>query len=196
MHGDVSVPSCCAFIHRVAFEEMSGRQVICSDFSAVEGRGLAYLAGEDSELEAYRSGKDIYKVNASLIYSIPYEQVDGGGKGAQRQVGKTATLACLAEDTRVLTEDGEKPLSSITSEDKVFDGREFVECEGFISRGTKKVINLFGLEVTSDHEIEIGEGVWMEAGLVKYLAEKCGAESMADLKKELNAPLAKKNGGC
>ena len=28
MHGDVSVPSCCAFIHRVAFEEMSGRQVL------------------------------------------------------------------------------------------------------------------------------------------------------------------------
>lgn len=71
-----------------------GRDFICSDFSAVEGRGLAYLAGETSELEAYRSGKDIYKVNASLIYSIPYEQVDGGGKGAQRQVGKTATLAC------------------------------------------------------------------------------------------------------
>ena len=71
-----------------------GKDFICSDFSAVEGRGLAYLAGEDSELEAYRSGKDIYKVNASLIYSIPYEQVDGGGKGAQRQVGKTATLAC------------------------------------------------------------------------------------------------------
>lgn len=71
-----------------------GRDFICSDFSAVEGRGLAYLAGEETELEAYRSGKDIYKVNASLIYSIPYEQVDGGGKGAQRQVGKTATLAC------------------------------------------------------------------------------------------------------
>lgn len=71
-----------------------GKDILCSDFSAVEGRALAYLAGEEAELEAYKAGKDIYKVNAAMIYGIPYEEVDGGGKGLQRQVGKSATLAC------------------------------------------------------------------------------------------------------
>ena len=70
-----------------------GKRFISADYSAVECRGLAWLAGEEATLEAFRQKKDIYKVAASGIYKIPYEQVDNGGKGPQRQVGKTATLA-------------------------------------------------------------------------------------------------------
>lgn len=71
-----------------------GKDIICSDFSAVEGRFTSYIANEEEELKAYRAGKDIYKVNASMIFGIPYEEVDGGGKGVQRQTGKCATLSC------------------------------------------------------------------------------------------------------
>lgn len=71
-----------------------GHDLIAADFSAIEGRGLAWLAGEQWVLDSYIAGKDPYKVAASGIYKIPYEQVDGGGKGRQRQVGKTAELAC------------------------------------------------------------------------------------------------------
>lgn len=70
-----------------------GKDFICADFSAVEGRGLAWLAGQEDKLQAYREGKDLYKVAASGVYKIPYEEVDGGGKGVQRQVGKTCELA-------------------------------------------------------------------------------------------------------
>lgn len=67
-----------------------GYDYIASDFSAIEGRCLAWLAGEEPILEAYREGKDIYKVIAASIYNVPYEEVTDD----QRKDGKTAELAC------------------------------------------------------------------------------------------------------
>lgn len=66
-----------------------GRDFICADFSSIEGRVLAWLAGETTALEVYRSGRDPYKVNASAIYGVTYEDVTK----QQRQVGKVAELA-------------------------------------------------------------------------------------------------------
>lgn len=79
---------------RTMFMAPEGKDLVCADFSAVEGRGLAWLAGQTDKLEAYVGGLDAYKVAASGIFKIPYEAVDGGGKGDQRQIGKTAELAC------------------------------------------------------------------------------------------------------
>lgn len=79
---------------RYMLRSPKGKRFISADYSAVECRGLAWLAGEESTLQAFREGKDIYKQAASGIYHIPYEEVDGGGKGPQRQIGKTAVLAC------------------------------------------------------------------------------------------------------
>lgn len=79
---------------RTMFMAPEGKEFVCADFSAVEGRGLAWLAGQTNKLEAYVGGLDAYKVAASGIFKIPYEAVDGGGKGDQRQIGKTAELAC------------------------------------------------------------------------------------------------------
>ena len=66
-----------------------GNDFICADFSSIEGRVLAWLAGEQTALDVYRSGRDPYKVNASAIYMVDYENVTK----AQRQVGKVAELA-------------------------------------------------------------------------------------------------------
>ena len=60
------------------------------DFSAVESRGLAYLAGAEWKLDAYRQGKDMYKVLASSMLGIPYERIDK----PQRQLGKVGELSC------------------------------------------------------------------------------------------------------
>lgn len=79
---------------RTMFMAPEGKELVCADFSAVEGRGLAWLAGQTNKLDAYVGGLDAYKVAASGIFKIPYEAVDGGGKGDQRQIGKTAELAC------------------------------------------------------------------------------------------------------
>lgn len=69
--------------------DKKGRLVV-GDFASVESRGLAFLAGDDKKLQAYRDGKDLYKVQASMIYGVPYEQVDK----QQRQVGKIGELSC------------------------------------------------------------------------------------------------------
>ena len=60
------------------------------DFSAVESRGLAYLADAEWKLDAYRQGKDMYKVLASSMLGIPYERIDK----PQRQLGKVGELSC------------------------------------------------------------------------------------------------------
>lgn len=64
--------------------------LIVGDFSSVESRGLAYLAGENWKLEAYREGKDLYKVLASSMFHLSYEAITK----SQRQSGKTGELGC------------------------------------------------------------------------------------------------------
>ena len=66
-----------------------GKDLVAVDFSAVEARVLAWLAGQDDVLDAFRNREDIYKLAASRIYRVPKEQVDK----QQRQIGKVATLA-------------------------------------------------------------------------------------------------------
>lgn len=66
-----------------------GKDFICADYSSIEGRVLAWIAGENTALDVYRKGRDPYKVAASAIYHEPYEKVSK----AHRQIGKVAELA-------------------------------------------------------------------------------------------------------
>lgn len=75
---------------RQVFKAQYSGELIVGDFSAVESRGLAFLAGEQWKLAAYREGKDLYKVLASSMIGTPYEQIDK----AQRQQGKVGELSC------------------------------------------------------------------------------------------------------
>ncbi len=75
---------------RGALVAQEGYDLICADFSAIEARGLAYLAGEDKVLDAFRSGLDLYKVAATDIYEVPYAEITKD----QRQIGKVVILAC------------------------------------------------------------------------------------------------------
>lgn len=67
-----------------------GKDLVAVDFSSIEARVLAWLAGEESVLEAFRRKEDIYKVAASAIYHVPQDQVTQD----QRQIGKVSILAC------------------------------------------------------------------------------------------------------
>lgn len=62
--------------------------LIAADFSAIEARVLAWLAGEELLLQTFRNKGDVYKVMASRIYGVPAGDVDKN----QRQVGKMAIL--------------------------------------------------------------------------------------------------------
>ena len=141
-----------------------GHDLIACDYAAIEGRGLAWLAGEQHVLDAYAEGKDLYRVAAAGIYKIAYEQVDGGGKGKQRQVGKVAELACFAGDTLVLTDSGWKRIETVGPDDLLWDGVEFVAHDGVIPKGERAVINLRGIHVTPDHEFFVPYyGDWFTA---------------------------------
>jgi DNA polymerase len=65
-------------------------ELVVGDFSSVESRGLAWQAGEQWKLDAYTVGQDLYKVLASKIYDVEYDDVSK----PQRQVGKTGELSC------------------------------------------------------------------------------------------------------
>ena len=69
-----------------------GHIFIIADFSAIEARVLAWLAGEQWRLDAFKEGKDIYCASASQMFGVPV--VKHGINGELRQKGKVAELAC------------------------------------------------------------------------------------------------------
>lgn len=67
----------------------SGHDFITADFSAIEARVVAWLAGEEKVLAIFRTHGKIYEHAAASIYNVPMEQVTKD----QRQIGKVAVLA-------------------------------------------------------------------------------------------------------
>lgn len=116
-----------------------------SDYSAIEARLTAWAAGEDSVLESFRNGEDIYVATA--------ERMGGAKAGFDRQRGKSATLGCIAEGSLVLTDQGLVPIENVGIADKVWDGVEFVRHEGVIYKGQKEVMRYDGLTATPDHKV-------------------------------------------
>ncbi|MDK7142905.1 DNA polymerase [Gleimia europaea] len=87
-----SVPDTLSQLIRTAFIPTSGNRFIVSDYSAIEARVIAWLAGEKTTLEAFRDGKDLYCETASRMFKVPVEK--HGANGKLRQKGKIAVLAC------------------------------------------------------------------------------------------------------
>ncbi len=69
-----------------------GCEFIIADFSAIEARVLAWLAGEQWRIDAFERGDDIYCASASQMFGVPV--VKHGINGELRQKGKVAELAC------------------------------------------------------------------------------------------------------
>ena len=76
---------------RTAFIAAPGKTFHVCDFSAIEARVIAWLAGEDWVLEVFRGGRDIYCETASRMFKVPVEK--HGQNAELRQKGKIATLA-------------------------------------------------------------------------------------------------------
>lgn len=134
-----------------------GHRLMFADYSAIEARVLAWVAGQNDLVETFRKGGDVYKEMASAIYNVSVESVTD----AQRQVGKMAILGCFEEDTLVLTERGWQPILYLTTQDRVWDGEEWVTHQGVVYQGHKEVHRVNGVGATPDHEILTEHG-WQE----------------------------------
>lgn len=87
-----SVPEVLAQCVRTAFIPQPGMKFVVADFSAIEARVVAWLAGEQWKVDAFAGGKDIYCETASKMFHKPV--VKHGENGELRQLGKVAELAC------------------------------------------------------------------------------------------------------
>lgn len=113
-----------------------------ADYSAIEARVIAWLAGESWALEAFTAGRDIYVETARRM-----------GPEYTRQQGKTA---CIAEGSLVLTDRGEIPIERVRLADRVWDGIEWVGHEGVVFNGFRDTLTHDQLSATPDHL------VWVE----------------------------------
>lgn len=86
-----STPNVLSELIRTAFVPRPGCRFIVADFSAIEARVIAWLAGEQWRLEVFRQGGDIYCASASKMFHVPVEK--HGQNAHLRQKGKIAELA-------------------------------------------------------------------------------------------------------
>lgn len=85
------VPDTLSQLIRTAFVPQNSRKFIVADFSAIEARVIAWLAGEKWRLKVFEDGGDIYCASASQMFRVPVEK--HGVNGHLRQKGKIAELA-------------------------------------------------------------------------------------------------------
>ena len=83
-----SIPDVLSQLIRTAFVPRSGHTFFVADFSSIEARVIAWLAGEDWRQQVFADGKDIYCASASQMFGVPVEK--HGINGHLRQKGKIA----------------------------------------------------------------------------------------------------------
>lgn len=134
-----------------------GKVLVVCDLTSIESVILGWLTYCSLIDETFRTGRDSYKVFASRYFNVPYDHVTK----EQRKFSKPPVLGCFAEDTLVLTNEGWVPIVYIRDQHKVWDGVEWVPCDGSVYQGKKDVIERFGVRATPDHKVLI-EGEWEE----------------------------------
>lgn len=89
-----NVPDTLSQLIRTAFIPSEGRKFVVADFSAIEARVIAWLAGETWVNEVFATHGKIYEATASQMFHVPIERIKKGNpEYALRQKGKVATLA-------------------------------------------------------------------------------------------------------
>ncbi|MCF0228624.1 MAG: DNA polymerase [Parasporobacterium sp.] len=85
------IPDTLSQLIRTSFIPAYGKKFYVADFSAIEARVIAWLAGEGWRLDVFEKGGDIYCASASQMFKVPVEK--HGVNGHLRQKGKIAELA-------------------------------------------------------------------------------------------------------
>ena len=165
-----NVPNVLSELIRTVLIPKPNHRFIVADFSAIEARVLAWIAGEQWRIDTFKNGGDIYCASASKMFKVPVEK--HGVNGELRQKGSMSELACIAEGQLVLTDAGLIPIEKITLEHKLWDGEEWVSHDGVIYKGEQEVITYDGLTATKEHLVWVkGEQKPIQFGV----AASCGA---------------------
>lgn len=89
-----NIPDTLSQLIRTAFIPTPGNRFIVADFSAIEARVLAWLAGETWRLDIFKTTGKIYEASASAMFGVPVEKIaKGNPEYALRGKGKVAELA-------------------------------------------------------------------------------------------------------
>lgn len=148
-----SIPEVLSELIRTAFISKPGYKFIVADFSAIEARVIAWLAGETWKMDVFKGDGKVYEATAARMFNVPIESVTKGSP--LRQKAKQTELACIAEGEMVLTHKGLVPIENVTKEHLLWDGESWVVHEGVIYKGIREVIEYEGLCATPDHLVWI-----------------------------------------
>lgn len=89
-----NVPDTLSQLIRTAFIPSERHKLVVADFSAIEARVIAWLAGEQWVNEVFATHGKIYEATASQMFGVPVEKIAKGNPEYElRQKGKVATLA-------------------------------------------------------------------------------------------------------
>jgi DNA polymerase len=129
------------------------RNVKCCTFAlehTVSGRYLTI---------ALPSGRKLYYVDPAIGTnrfggaSITYKGINDKNQfGTIETYGGRLVENCLSGDTRVLTNNGVKALKDVTTNDKLWDGAEWVKHDGVVCKGVQPVVCVNGVTMTPDHK--------------------------------------------
>jgi hypothetical protein len=122
-----------------AIKAPPGYVVIDCDSAQIEARVLAWLAGQDDLVQAFRDKQDVYKLMAHKIYNVPVDQIDK----TQRQVGKTVVLGAgygvghVKLQGFLKTQGSRIPTQGADLFKDVFSRAQFPVCQGTTVLATK-----------------------------------------------------------
>lgn len=89
-----NIPDTLSQLIRTAFVPEEGKKFVIADFSAIEARVIAWLAGEHWRSEVFKTHGKIYEASASQMFGVPIESIAKGKENYHlRQKGKIAELA-------------------------------------------------------------------------------------------------------
>ena len=90
-----SVPTVLSELIRTAFIPKPNHRFIVADFSAIEARVIAWLAGEKWVIDSFNEGKDLYIATASQMFNVSIDRIKKGNpEYVLRAKGKIAVLSC------------------------------------------------------------------------------------------------------
>lgn len=161
-----NVPDTLSQLIRTTFIPSEGHKFIVADYSAIEARVLAWLAGEKWVMEVFATHGKIYEATASQMFGVPIEKiVKGNPEYELRQRGKVATLA--------LGYQGSIGALKAMGADKM--GLDDVEMESIVSmwrNANAKITKLWSdLQKATIHAIETGEPVTVNAVRLSFIPD-------------------------